>query len=75
MRWICTFLLLAALQGCSTVRVVYDNADTYLRWRASHYLDIDGEMADELEERIAAFMPWHRAQALTKYVQILEEAG
>lgn len=75
MKWICTFLLLATLQGCSTVRVVYDNADTYLRWRASHYLDVDGEMADELEERIAAFMAWHRSQALPKYVQILDEAA
>ena len=75
MRWICTFLLLAALQGCSTVRLVYDNADTYLRWRASHYLDPDGEMTDELEERIAAFMAWHRSQALPKYAQLLDEAA
>jgi len=74
-RWICTFLLLLTLPGCSTVRVVYDNADTYLRWRATHYLDIDGAMADELEERIAAFMAWHRAQALPKYAQILDEAA
>ncbi len=75
MRWVCTFLLLAALQACSTVRLVYDNADTYLRWRASHYLDADGEMADELEERIAAFMAWHRSQALPKYAQLLDEAA
>ena len=75
MRWICTFLLLVVLQGCSTVRIVYDNADTYLRWRASHYLDPDSEMGDELEERIAAFMAWHRAQALPKYAQILDEAA
>jgi hypothetical protein len=63
------------LQGCSTVRLVYDNADTYLRWRASHYLDPDGEMADELEERIAAFMAWHRSQALPKYAQLLDDAA
>ena len=63
------------LPGCSTVRIVYDNADTYLRWRASHYLDIDGEMADELEERIAAFMTWHRLQALPKYAQLLDDAA
>lgn len=68
-------MLLLALPGCSTVRVVYDNADTYLRWRASHYLDLDSEMADELEERIAAFMAWHRLQALPKYAQLLDEAG
>ena len=74
MKRICTFLLVLLLTGCSTVRLVYDNADTYLRWRAALYLDLDGEMADELDERIAAFMAWHRAQALPKYAQLLDEA-
>jgi hypothetical protein len=62
------------LAGCSTVRLVYDNADTYLHWRAQTYLDLEGEMADELDERIAAFMAWHRAQALPKYAQLVDEA-
>jgi hypothetical protein len=67
-------LLVALLSGCSTVRLVYDNADTYLHWRVQTYLDLEGEMADELDERIAAFMAWHRAQALPKYAQLAEEA-
>jgi Family of unknown function (DUF6279) len=67
--------LLAALAcGCSTVRLVYDNADVYLGWRAAHYLDPDEKMAEELDERIDAFMAWHRAQALPKYAQIADEA-
>src|SRR5436853_3969259 len=32
-------------------------------------------MTDELEERIAAFMAWHRLHALPKYAQLLDEAG
>jgi len=74
----CRFLLIAVftalLQACSTVRFVYDNAETYLRWRVDLYLDLDGAMADELDERIAAFMAWHRAQALPKYAQLLDDA-
>jgi len=74
---ICRFLLVALfavlLTGCSTVRFVYDNAETYLRWRVALYLDPEGTMADELDERIAAFMAWHRAQALPKYAQILDD--
>lgn len=75
MKWLCTFLLLLVLPGCSTVRIVYDNADTYLRWRAAAYLDVEGEMADELDERIAAFMKWHRLQALPKYAELLDEGA
>ncbi|TMH74269.1 MAG: hypothetical protein E6H57_00740 [Betaproteobacteria bacterium] len=67
-------MLVLLLSGCSTVRLVYDNAETYLRWRAALYLDFEGAMAEELDERIAAFMAWHRAQALPKYAQIADEA-
>jgi hypothetical protein len=67
-------LLALLLSGCSTVRLVYDNAETYLHWRAATYLDLEGAMAEELDERIAAFMAWHRAQALPKYAQLTEEA-
>ena len=74
MKSVCTFLLAVLLSGCSTVRLVYDNAETYLRWRAATYLDLEGAMADELDERIAAFMAWHRAQALPKYAQLLDDA-
>lgn len=77
MKGICTFLLAAVLavvlSGCSTVRLVYDNAATYLHWRAQTYLDLEGAMSDELDERIAAFMAWHRAQALPKYAQLADD--
>lgn len=75
MKRVCTFFSVLLLTGCSTVRIVYDNADTYLHWRAAHYLDLEGEMADELDERIAAFMAWHRAQALPKYAQLLDDGA
>jgi hypothetical protein len=67
-------LLAALVSGCSTVRLVYDNADVYLGWRAAHYIDPDEKMAEELDERIDAFMAWHRAQALPKYAQIADDA-
>ena len=56
------------------MRLVYDNADVYLSWRANHYLNLDEAMTEELDERIASFMAWHRAQALPKYAQLADEA-
>jgi hypothetical protein len=72
-----TLLLLVAalLNGCSALRLAYDNADTYLRWRAGNYLDLHGEAADDLDERIDAFLGWHRAKALPEYARISEEAA
>lgn len=77
-RWaVALFLLLAALVlgGCSGVRLVYDNIDTFIRWRMLQYLDVHDEQADELDERIARFLSWHRANALPKYARDVDEAA
>jgi hypothetical protein len=62
------------IAGCSTVRLVYENAETYIRWRATDYLEVDGAMSEELDEAIAGFMSWHRTNALPKYATVLGDA-
>jgi hypothetical protein len=61
--------------GCSTVRFAYENADTYLRWKAGTYVDLQGDEADELDDRIEEFHAWHRKNALPKYSQLAQEAA
>lgn len=75
MRFVTLLVLAGALYGCSTLRFAYENADTYLRWRLGSYLDVQGEAAEELDERIDLFLDWHRAHALPKYARIAAEAG
>lgn len=57
------------------VRFAYENADTYLRWRIENYLDLQGALSDELDERVAGFMAWHRTRALPQYARLADEAG
>ena len=61
--------------GCSTARLVYENADAYLKWKASSYFDLHGEAAEDLDQRIDAFMAWHRAEALPKYAALGDEGS
>ena len=63
------------LSGCAAMRLAYDNADTWLRWRASSYLNITAEDSEELDERIDAFHAWHRSTALPQYARLAEEAA
>ena len=72
-----TFALCAAwlLGGCTALRLAYDNADTYLLYRANSYLDLDGKNSDELDERIDEFFAWHRKNALPHYARISDEAA
>jgi hypothetical protein len=68
-------VLAALVCGCSTVRFAYDNADAYLRWKAGSYLDLEGDDADELDDRIDEFHAWHRKNALPKYAGLAHEAS
>jgi hypothetical protein len=68
-------LLLALVCGCSTVRFAYENADAYARWKIGTYLDLEGEDAEQLDERIDEFHAWHRRNALPKYVMLAQEAS
>jgi hypothetical protein len=65
--------LLAA--GCSTVRLAYENADIYARWRLQAYLDVHGADSDWLDERIQEFHGWHRASELPKYARLAHDAS
>jgi hypothetical protein len=65
----------ALVCGCSTVRFAYDNADAYVRWKAGTYLDVQGDDAEELDDRIDEFHAWHRRHALPKYAALAREAS
>ena len=67
--------LLLGLSGCSAVRFAYNNADVYLRWQLTKYLDVQGAQSEELDQHIAAFLGWHRANALPQYIKLIHEAN
>ena len=63
------------LSGCSVTRIAYNNADVFLRWQAIHYLDFEGEQAEDLDRNLTAFLAWHRKAALPQYARLAEEAA
>ena len=65
----------ALLAACTALRLAYDNADTYLLFRAKSYLDLDAKGSDELDERIDEFFAWHRRTALPQYARVSDEAA
>ena len=75
MRALLIVLAASLLSGCSMVRLAYENADTYLRWRANAFLDVHGEQAEELDASIDGFLDWHREHALPQYAALATEAA
>ncbi len=74
-RLLLALAMLGALAGCSATRFAYNNADFYLRWQAGRYLDVREDQSELLDMRIAAFLAWHRAEALPVYARLAEQAG
>lgn len=71
-------LLLAAamlllLAGCSTLRLVYNQADHILAYMANDYFDLDHHQRHEFHARIDPLLKWHRQEALPDYVRFLGE--
>jgi len=66
-------LLFATLlmQGCSAVRLSYDNAPSLLRWMIDDYADLTEEQDTLLRERLARLHAWHRKTQLPDYVSAL----
>ena len=75
MRILLILMVMVFIGGCSTVRFAYENADTYLRWKAGSYVELEGEAAEELDDRIDEFHAWHRRSQLPKYVKLAQEAA
>lgn len=75
-----TFAALLAVawlvSGCNAaMRMAYENADSFLHWRALSYVPLNGKAADDLDERIDGFLAWHRAKALPQYARLSADAA
>jgi hypothetical protein len=73
---VCLALLVALLVGgCSSARILYNNADVYLKWKLEGYLAPEGDQVSELSRRVEEFLAWHRLRALPQYATIADDAA
>lgn len=66
-------LMLAALAGCSMMRMGYPQLDTIAWWTADEYFDLDVEQRQEFNRRFVRLHEWHRYEQLPDYAKFLAE--
>src|SRR5690606_4368075 len=71
LRIIAATLALAALAGCSTVRLGYWQAPNLLYWWIDGYADLNEAQSARVRQDIDRFMAWHRAEELPRYIALL----
>ena len=74
-RWMLVgVVVFAAMSGCSTVRMGYNQLDTIALWTADRYFDLDDEQSRAFRTRFRRLHEWHRYEQLPDYANFLGEA-
>src|SRR5450759_63411 len=58
--------------GCSTVSLVYRNADWYLQHKINNYTSLDARQKETIRQEVSEYMHWHRKNALPEYINFLQ---
>ena len=71
MRLFLMLLLVTTLVGCSANRLLYNRADTFIRWAADDYVALDSEQQAAFDQRLDDFLAWHRSDELPRYREFI----
>ena len=73
-RFVAWCLLLLTLTGCSATQFIYNRIDILVRWYLDDYVSLDRDQRAQFDERLDAFLEWHRREELPEYVVLLDDA-
>jgi hypothetical protein len=62
------------LQGCSAVRIGYNQAPTLAWWWVDSYMDFNTEQAPRVKDALNQWFAWHRKTQLPEYARLLATA-
>lgn len=71
---IVALVVLVCLQGCSTIKLGYNNAPSLAYWWLDDYVDFDATQSKQVREELERLHQWHRATELPKIEALLQRA-
>jgi Family of unknown function (DUF6279) len=66
-------LALALLQGCSAIKLAYNNAPEFGYWWLDGYADLNDAQSLTVRADLASLLAWHRAQELPRLAELLQK--
>ncbi|MGA7595964.1 MAG: DUF6279 family lipoprotein [Gallionella sp.] len=61
-----------SISGCSTVGLLYGNADWYLQHKIGSYVSFNAGQEATIRREISVYLNWHRKHALPEYIIFLQ---
>ncbi len=62
-----------ALQGCSAIKIAYNQAPELAYWYLDGYVDFSGNQMVQVKDELARLQAWHRQSQLPIYVDTLQK--
>jgi hypothetical protein len=66
--------LVAALAGCSTLKLAYNNLPEVGYWWLDSYLDFDAGQTPRVRSELDTLLAWHRRNELPQWIALLQKA-
>lgn len=66
-------LLASALQGCSAIRLAYNNSPDLAYWYLDGYADFNGAQSLQAKNELEKIQVWHRQTQLPAYIDLLQK--
>ena len=76
-RWrllVLSLLCTLVLAGCSANRLLYNRADTFIRWAVDDYVALTRDQQAAFDSRLDEFLSWHRSEELPHYRDFIVNA-
>lgn len=71
LRLVCLTLIMALLQGCSAIKLGYNQAPTLGYWWLDGQLSLDNSQSGQAKEALQQLQRWHRTNELNTYADLL----
>lgn len=74
-RWfaiIGALMVVFALGGCSSLRLVYNNAPNLSLWWLDGYFDFDSDQSERMRADLQVLQKWHRTQELPLFTEVFK---
>ncbi|MDQ1259146.1 MAG: hypothetical protein QG643_970, partial [Pseudomonadota bacterium] len=75
-RALCLTILLVwglLLQGCSTVKLAYNQVPQLAYWQLNRYLDLSDAQTDRVRSELDLLHQWHRSTMLPQHARLLQQ--
>ncbi|OZA53192.1 MAG: hypothetical protein B7X79_19315, partial [Acidovorax sp. 17-64-282] len=61
------------LQGCSTIKLAYNQVPHLAYWQLNSYLDLSETQTDRVRDELGDLHQWHRGIMLPRHAELLQK--